>query len=240
MSWRHPKRLPVAGDVVDFEDLNESVRHVHDELGNLNEHNLSAELQTELTSADYEDSTLTRYAKIQRTSTNFGQLGASNGSDFFLYSVGTWSVIDGLTTDGLTYGGIRTSGGLVRITVSYQVMLGQGGRMIPSWYIPGIEVDGRVIVESQRGDLDSNYSGASSELGYGGVGVPIKQTVVLRLAPGHHTVRAVGKIERGAKFYDEDRKTLANPFDTTTEYYVGSHLDYVAIANGVLYIREDR
>lgn len=273
MTWRHPRKIPRAGETVDFDDTNDAVRHVHDELGALNEHNFGSDLKTELTAADLADDAITRTYRVRLASpTHFGDWGTRKDSDAKVQSDGEWKPIGSMEAE------VVSLGGSMSVRVSMQVITGQSWQDVnenstsyyrnfnPIWVVPGIEVNGRVVVESQQGDLDHIYSGGAMERGYGGLGFSIYQEISLTLPAGRHTIRPVLRMERGPKKADNEQTGLATAsaiawhmrdtqaYRNFAPYYTGpgiplmevvrdrpdGYVEYVKVPYAEMYIREDR
>jgi hypothetical protein len=214
MTWKFPKRIPRAGEVVDVHDFNDGIQPFVEEDGRLNEHNWNEDLKTQLTLGDMDEDIAHR---VLHKSNLLDASEGSNPSAVTPFEIDGSSVWQPLAMDGTnTSYEFRSRGGVLYIVASlqwsaYKPTIGVVGTPGPPFTYPdgetdnsdyriqhtlfGIRIDGALEPISVIGDQDSLSEAVNMETGISGLWQGVDIDIAVPVGPGRHTVEVVAKTE---------------------------------------------
>lgn len=199
MAWRHPQRIFEDGQVINDRDLLEALRPVIEELqGQINEHNISSDIQAELTQADLPADTPWRWTRTGTTAPDASidmfnydasppQPGAARLPFSVIWRSAGYSDIITLEEGCL----VRMIGGCLFWFEDSRAAY-TGGTFVNKtevWW--GLRINGSVYPDTIWGSQDYSEEGDNKEVGYSGTGGSPKVDSLMRLPAGTHTVELV-------------------------------------------------
>lgn len=202
MTWKFPKRIPRAGQVVSAEDFNDGIQPIVEEDGRFNEHNWNDDLKTQLNRSDMADDVSFRVLHKSNT------LDASEGGN--PSAVTPWEFFPAKTWQPIKMDGTNTSysftsrGGLLEIEagLQYSAKGDPRGDLVTTderfdllHTLFGIRIDGALEPVSVVGDQDSLNAAVNMETGISGFMQGVNLDISVPVGPGPHTVEIVALVE---------------------------------------------
>lgn len=201
MTWRHPEKIPKAGQVIDYKDLNAGFRPFVEADGKLGEGNFSDTLATTLdTSADLATDIAYRSDSARATSYAGGPVASATNEIQIRVGPG-WTAVDGGGSGALRKT-FQVETGPVILLASFQagrLEPGDGDASTPDAFFMhpqfAFRVNGSLIETSVVGDQDFSKEGEGMELGPWNYLHGVDMFYILDIGPGRHTVEVVAHAE---------------------------------------------
>lgn len=201
MTWRHPKKIPKTGEVIDSEDLNEGFRNFVEADGHLSEGNFSTSMASTLTpQTDLADDVANRVGSRKSLSYAGGPISAVTNEVRVRIGPG-WSRIAEASGLGLSRE-IQVEVGPVVLVASFQagrLNPATGDASTPDAFFMNprfaFRVNGSVINASVVGDQDYSKEGEGMELGPWNYLHGVDMFYVLPIGPGKHLIEVVASAE---------------------------------------------
>jgi len=215
VSYKFPRRLPEPGQSHSFQDMNDGLLPVVEEMGRLNEHNLSDSLKTELDPFSDLSPDVAWRTMLGRQSGTVDAAGMRYGAAFSpgppnnnqiskLLLNRSWQNLFGpddtlASSEWLYKQFFCEDGGFFRIVVGGQLVNPQAdpatmtGSVRYSYVQTAITLNDAVIPESVCGDQDYADSATNMETGFSGKALGFQIDICIYLSPGTHTVGLVAR-----------------------------------------------
>tara|TARA_Y100000401_G_scaffold117515_1_gene126772 strand:+ start:1510 stop:2199 length:690 start_codon:yes stop_codon:yes gene_type:complete len=202
MAIKVPKRRIRANETHNYQDMNDVMLPVVEEMGRLNEHNFSNSMQAQLTLTDMSNDVAFNvdhgYVFVDVSS---NPSGGAAGSQLIEQSQ-LWEKVH---PDELSKRFSTADGGMFRFIASGQYTAVTSVVGAVERYLQfGFKVDGTVLPDSIIGDLDVFESDSHMETGLSGLFGAFLLDFTLYLSPGIHTVDVVMKTDFRDQIRDVD------------------------------------
>lgn len=195
MGWKHPRRIPKTGQILDAQDLNDAfVPYVDEEGGHLGEQNFSSSLKNDLLrETDLAQDICMRVANeatvvdASEGPTVVGSAEPLTPGAQQIPAIGTWVAIEDLSYTFTTAGGTLYALASMQLGVTFPQFSGTTDHNIVTMQL-GIRIDGAIYPILTIGDQDSYDEGDFMERGVGGwcQGADVEGSIPI--TPGSHTV----------------------------------------------------
>lgn len=189
VSLKFPKRRIKNGQIHNYEDFDESVSFVVDEMGKLNEHNFNSAMQAELQLTDMErDVCFKGYSNDIVIDVSTNNVGLTTLS--VIQQNNIWTPIH---ADELTKQVESEDGGHFRLVAGGQYSVPETEPDSTSYTLFAYRIDGGVLPDSVVGDQDFFSSDDHMEIGTSGAHDSFLLDLTVYLSPGIHTIEVVGQ-----------------------------------------------
>ena len=209
MALKFPKRRIKNDQTHNYEDFDESLDFVVEEMGKLNEHNFSGVMKAEIQLTDMaEDVCFKGYSNsvfIDVSTNNVFAAGVSKVKQNSL-----WTVIHPAV---LSKTANSSDGGHFRLVAGAQYTVQDTNPDSTSYTLFAFRVDGAVLPDSVIGDQDFFSSDEHMEIGMSGAHDSFLLDLTIYLSPGAHTIEVVGQTRNLVGNRREDPTISPNPED---------------------------
>ncbi len=189
VSLKFPKRRIKNDQTHNYEDFDESLSFVVDEMGKLNEHNFSNQMKAQLQITDMEiDVCFKGYSNYIFIDVSTNDTSQPNLSVIKQNSL--WTAIH---PTQLTKEVESVDGGHYRLVAGGQYSVPSTVRGSTSYTLFAFRIDGSVIPDSIIGDQDFFSSDDHMEIGTSGAHDGFLLDLTVYLTPGIHTIEVVGQ-----------------------------------------------
>lgn len=202
MAIKVPKRRIKNEQTHNFEDFDESLDFVVDEMGKLNEHNFSNVMKTELQVTD-----MAMDVCFKGYSNNvFIDVSANNTANTSVLKQNSlWTAVH---PSVLTKQVTSSDGGHFRLLAGGQYSVKPANPDSTSYTLFAFRVDGAVLPDSILGDQDFFSSDDHMEVGSSGAHDSFLLDLTVYLSPGIHTIEVVGQTRNLVGTKREDTTSL--------------------------------
>lgn len=207
MALKYPKRRIKNDQIHNYEDFDESLSFVVDEMGKLNEQNFSNSMQAELSITDMQrDVCFQGYSNyiFLDVSTN----NTANPSNSVIKQNNLWTAIH---PDELSKTVESVDGGHFRLVAGGQYSVPPTLLSSTSYTLFAFRIDGAIIPDSVIGDQDHFSSDDHMEIGTSGAHDGFLLDLTIYLTPGIHTIEVVGRTNNLAGIRREGTGVSAPP-----------------------------
>jgi len=216
VTWRLPKKIPVAGQIPSARDLNDGFRPFTELDGHLAEGNFSSDMATQLAQhTDIEEDVALRTTGATASCYVGGPVttypnNSSDNDSLVSIKIGPgWSTVGTLTRT------LHVDVGPVIVMASFQAARrepGDGQALEPSAFFMhaqyGIRVDGNLQETTVVGDQDTSSEGEWMEFGIWSYLQGVDIFAILDVGPGKHTIEVVAHAEGDIVSLVGDRENI--------------------------------
>ena len=208
VALKFPKRRIKNDQTHNYEDFDESLDFVVEEMGKLNEHNFSGVMKAELQLTDMAaDVCFKGYSNSVYIDVSGNLVGTAGVSVVKQNSL--WTAIHPAV---LSKTANSSDGGHFRLVAGAQYTVQDTNPNSTSYTLFAFRVDGAVLPDSVIGDQDFFSSDEHMEIGMSGAHDSFLLDLTVYLSPGAHTIEVVGQTRNLVGNRRED-PTAANPED---------------------------
>jgi len=209
VALKFPKRRIKAEQTHNFEDFDESLDFVVEEMGKLNEHNFSSAIKSELQITDMSSDVCFK----GYSNSVFIDVSTNNTALPTLSKVKQNSLWTAIHPTYLTKEVTSTDGGHFRRVAGAQYSVADTNVDSTSYTLFGFRVDGAVLPDSIIGDQDFFSSDDHMEIGMSGAHDSFLIDITIYLSPGIHTIEVVGQTRNLVGIRREDNTGTPSPED---------------------------
>lgn len=199
MTWRVPKWIPTASQVVDYRDMNDAFQEFVDADGHLSEGNFNTGMSANLNQvSDIADDAVFRATRQKAVAYAGGPFSAATNYVTIKPGPG-WQVVSA-GGSGELVDTIDVTTGPIIVLASFQhrrkVPNDSSDNVLSTTFLHtryAIQVDGNVIEHTVTGDQDWATAGEGMERGIWNHLQGVELFAVIPVAPGRHTVKVVAQ-----------------------------------------------